>query len=64
MKVAEANGIKGLRAVKPKDVDAVLLEGFKTEGPVLMEFCVRKVENVYPMVPLGKPLDNLIMGEG
>ena len=64
VKVAEANGIKGLRAVKPKDVDTVLLEGFKTEGPALMEFLVRKVENVYPMVPPGKPLDNLIMGEG
>jgi thiamine pyrophosphate-dependent acetolactate synthase large subunit-like protein len=54
VKVAEANGIKCLRAVKPGEVDTVLKEGFKTEGPVLMEFCVRKVENVYPMVPPGK----------
>ena len=63
VRVAEANGIKGLRATKPEEVDAVLQQGLQTEGPVLMEFRVRKVENVYPMVPLGKPIDNLILGE-
>ncbi|MCK4446665.1 MAG: biosynthetic-type acetolactate synthase large subunit, partial [Candidatus Marinimicrobia bacterium] len=51
VKVAEANGLKGLRAVKPTEVDSVLEEGLKVEGPALMEFMVRKVENVYPMVP-------------
>jgi len=63
VKVAEANGIKGLRAERPSEVDSVLKEGFKTEGPVLMEFMVRKVENVYPMVPAGKSVDELLLGE-
>lgn len=63
VKVAEANGIKGLRATKASEVDDVLQEGINSEGPVLMEFMVKKTENVYPMVPSGKSLDEIIMGE-
>ena len=63
VKIAEANGIKGLRAIKPSDVDPVLKEGFKTEGTVLMEFMVKELENVYPMVPAGKSINEIIMGE-
>lgn len=63
VKVAEANGIKGLRATKASEVDAVLQEGINSDGPVLMEFMVKKTENVYPMVPAGKSLDEIIMGE-
>ncbi len=63
VKVAEANGIKGLRAIKPSEVDLVLKEGLNTEGPVLMEFMVREVENVYPMIPAGKSVNELMTGE-
>ncbi len=63
VKVAEANGLKGLRAVKPTEVDSVLEEGLKVEGPALMEFMVRKVENVYPMVPAGKSINEILSGE-
>ncbi len=62
VKVAEANGILGLRAVKPSEVDSVIKEGLRTKGPVLMEFMVRRVENVYPMVPGGKPINEIIIG--
>ena len=34
---ADAYGIKGLRAVKPNEVEAVLREGLKHKGPVLMD---------------------------
>ena len=63
VKVAEANGVKGFRAVKPTEVDSVLEEGLKVEGPALMEFMVRKVENVYPMVPAGKSINEILSGE-
>jgi len=63
VKVAEANGIKGFRAFKPSEVDHVLKEGFKTKGPVLMEFMVRAVENVYPMIPAGKSVSESLIGE-
>jgi acetolactate synthase-1/2/3 large subunit len=62
VKVAEANGMKGLRAIKPSEVDSILKEGFQTKGPVLMEFMVKPLENVYPMVPPGKPIDEIILG--
>lgn len=63
VKVAEANGLKGLRAEKPTEVDSVLEEGLKVEGPALMEFMVRKVENVYPMVPAGKSINEILSGD-
>lgn len=62
VKVAEANGIIGLRAAKPSEVDSVIKEGLRTKGPVLMEFMVRRVESVYPMVPGGKPINEMIIG--
>jgi len=63
VKVAEANGLKGLRATRPSEVDSVLEEGLKAEGPVLMEFMVKKIENVFPMVPAGKSIDEILSGE-
>lgn len=63
VKTAEASGVKGLRAETVKEVDAVLKEGLAYNGPVVMEFMVRKEENVYPMVPGGKAIDEMIMGE-
>ena len=55
-----ANGVEGLRAEKPEEVEPVLRRGLETPGPVLMEFMVRKLENVYPMVPSGKPIHEFI----
>jgi len=62
VKLAEANGIQGLRAGKPREVDSVLRKGLEAEGPVLMEFLVRSMENVYPMVPAGKPINEILVG--
>ena len=65
VKVALANGVEGLRAEKPEDVEPVLRRGLEIPGPVLMEFMVSKLENVYPMVPSGKPIHEFITkGEG
>ncbi len=54
VKVAQANGVEGLRAEKPDEVEPVLRRGLESPGPVLMEFMVSKLENVYPDGPLGK----------
>ena len=62
MKVAEANGIKGLRASTPDELLAMLKEGLAYQGPVIMECIVRQEENVYPMVPGGKPIDEILLG--
>lgn len=63
VKVAEANGVPGFRATRPDEVDQVIRQGLQTEGPVLMEFMVKREENVFPMVPAGKPLDQIILGD-
>ncbi|MFQ5682633.1 MAG: biosynthetic-type acetolactate synthase large subunit [Candidatus Binatia bacterium] len=53
VKLAEAYGILGLRADTPAEVEAVLREGIKHKGPVLMDFHVDPFENCYPMIPAG-----------
>ena len=53
VKLAEAYGAKGLRALKPDHVVDVLQEGLNHPGPTIMDILVAKEEDVYPMVPAG-----------
>ena len=62
VKLAEAYGIKGLRATKPGEVKRVLKEGLETPGPVVMDFHVEPEENVFPMVKPGTPLTEMNFG--
>ncbi|MDD5673312.1 MAG: biosynthetic-type acetolactate synthase large subunit [Chitinivibrionales bacterium] len=57
VRLAESYDIPGLRATKASEVVPVLQEGLNKEGPVVMEFMVAPEENVYPIVPVGKSLD-------
>ncbi len=64
VKVAEAYGAVGLRATKPEEVVPVLKESLKIKDkPVFMDFVVDWKENVYPMVPAGAAIDEMIFGE-
>jgi acetolactate synthase-1/2/3 large subunit len=60
VKLAESYGIPGFRAKKPSEVTRVLKQGLAVKGPALMEFAVANEENVFPMVPAGKPLDQVM----
>ena len=51
--LAEAFGIKGLRATKPDEVDDVIAEMIAHDGPVIADIMVEKTENVFPMIPAG-----------
>ncbi|HRS91840.1 MAG TPA: biosynthetic-type acetolactate synthase large subunit [Candidatus Marinimicrobia bacterium] len=62
VKLAEANRIYGYRATKPEEVDDVLKQGLSQPGPVIMEFVVKSIENVYPMIPSGKTISDVIPG--
>jgi acetolactate synthase-1/2/3 large subunit len=53
VKLADAYGIAGLRALKPSEVEPVLKEGLKNKGPVLMDIHTDPYENCYPMIPAG-----------
>jgi acetolactate synthase-1/2/3 large subunit len=63
VKVAEAYGAIGLRATKPSEVEPVLREAFKIKKTVFMDFIVHWKEKVYPMVPAGAPIDQMLFEE-
>jgi acetolactate synthase-1/2/3 large subunit len=63
VKVAEAYGAVGLRATKPGEVEPVLREAFKIKRTVFMDFVVDWKEKVYPMVPAGAPIDQMLFEE-
>ena len=58
--LAEAYGIRAFRTSKVEDMEATLKKGLAVKGPALMEFMVAKEENVFPMVPAGKPIDQMV----
>jgi acetolactate synthase-1/2/3 large subunit len=67
VKLAEAYHAKGLRAVKPEEVRPVLEEGLRAPGLVIMDMIVSQEESVYPMVPAGASLQEMVLeppGEG
>jgi acetolactate synthase-1/2/3 large subunit len=63
VKVAEAYGAAGLRATKPEEVLPVLKEAMKIKRTVFMDFVVARYEKVFPMVPAGAAINEMIFGE-
>jgi len=63
VKVAEAYGAVGLRATKPSEVEPVIREALSIRKPVFMDFVVDWKEKVYPMVPPGAAIDEMIFEE-
>jgi len=61
VRLAEAYGAVGLRASNPDEVRPVLEKGLSTPGTVLMEFMVAEDECVYPMVPAGKAVTDMLL---
>ncbi len=61
VKLAEAYGAVGLRATRPEEVETVLAEGLKSDRTVIMDFLVEKEECVYPMVPAGAPITEMLL---
>ncbi len=61
VKLAEAYGALGLRAEKPAEVEETLKKAFAHPGPVIVDFRVAPEENVYPMVPAGEAISNMLL---
>ncbi|NSL51565.1 acetolactate synthase large subunit [Bacillus sp. P2(2020)] len=59
VKLAEAYGIKALRATNEEEASNVLTEAFAYNGPVLLDFRVAPLEKVYPMVAPGKGIHEM-----
>ncbi len=61
VKLAEAYGAVGLRATQPEEVEEVIRKALSIPKPVLMEFLIDQNECVYPMVPAGAPITEMIL---
>jgi acetolactate synthase-1/2/3 large subunit len=62
VKMAEAFGMKGLRATKLSEMDEMLKKLLAHEGPVLADLHVDPKENVFPMIPAGAAHNEMILG--
>jgi acetolactate synthase-1/2/3 large subunit len=61
VKLAESYGGVGMRARRPEEVEPVLKEGLNTPGLAIMDFLVEREESVYPMVPTGAPITDMLL---
>jgi acetolactate synthase-1/2/3 large subunit len=59
-KVAEAFGIMGIRVEEADEVVPALTKAMNHQGPAVIDFIVDECENVWPMVPSGAALDEMI----
>ena len=63
VKLAEAYGCVGIRANKPDELDGKIEEMLSVNKPVIFDCVVDKTENCYPMIPSGKPHNQMLLGE-
>ena len=62
IKMAEAYGCKGIKADKPDELDEKIKEMVEFDGPVIFDCRVDPNENCFPMIPSGKPHNQMILG--
>jgi len=60
IKLAEAHGVPARRVTRPEEVQEAIAWARETPGPALIEFRVEQEEAVYPMVPAGAALDQML----
>ncbi len=62
VKLAEAYGCKGIKADNPLNLDEKIQEMIDYKGPVIFDCHVDPNENCFPMIPSGKPHNQMILG--
>jgi len=63
VKLAEAYGCVGIRANKPDELDEKIEQMLSVNKPVIFDCVVDKTENCYPMIPSGKPHNQMLLGK-
>ncbi len=61
VKLADSYGIKAKRITKKSEVEDALLEMREHKGPYILDVVIAREENVYPMVPAGAPINNMLL---
>uniref|UniRef100_UPI004049BA38 acetolactate synthase 3 large subunit n=1 Tax=Candidatus Pelagibacter sp. TaxID=2024849 RepID=UPI004049BA38 len=62
IKMADAYGCKGIKATDPSELDEKIQEMIDYDGPVIFDCHVDPTENCFPMIPSGKPHNQMILG--
>jgi len=62
VKLAEAYGCVGIRAKNPDELDEKIIEMINTNRPVIFDCHVDQDENCFPMIPSGKPHNQMLLG--
>ena len=62
VKLAEAYGCIGIRAEKPEELDGKIQEMIDSKKPVIFDCHVDPNENCFPMIPSGKPHNQMLLG--
>ena len=60
VKLAQAYRIKGMRVTKQEEVIPAIKEANAHRGPVVVDFVIEKVDHVYPMIPSGQSVNELM----
>ena len=63
VKFAESMGCVGIRVKTMEELSAKMKEFLECKEPVIIDCVVEKDEHVYPMVPAGKALHEMELGE-
>jgi acetolactate synthase-1/2/3 large subunit len=63
-KLAEAYGVCGMTVDQRADVDDAIARAWDHDGPALIDFRVEREVNVFPIVPQGKSLGEMMVGLG
>jgi acetolactate synthase I/II/III large subunit len=63
VKLAEAFGCKGIQCTDPATLDDAIMEMLEYDGPVIFDCRVEKHENCFPMIPSGKPHNEMLLGD-
>ena len=61
MKLAESYEAQGIRVFSKEEIIPAFEKArMKKDGPTVIEFIIEEEANVFPMVPVGKPLSEMM----
>ncbi len=61
VKIADAYGIPGCKVTTQDELDTAVRTMFSTDGPYFIEAIVEKEENIYPVIPAGAGVDEMLL---
>ncbi len=60
VKIAEAYGIRGIRVTKKEEVADAVQQAMETAGPVIVDFIVKEDEGLFPFIPSGQSVKEML----